>query len=234
VLLHLPGYGAEMSAHPELVADGYNVLHINPLGYATPHGPDQSKKRQDTWPVLPDTVRSMGKEGYVDWLTEAAAATLWALGQERVDDGRFAFFGTSQGGGTALLMGSIFRDRGVRAVAADVPFLTDFAWVHGNRSGGAYNLIAPPLEALAQEGADRLAAGWKALGLVDTLSHAHRLTMPVLLTAGGDDVTCPPATIRALFDRLPGTRSYTELAGQGHAYTMPFLNLTRAWMRLHV
>jgi pimeloyl-ACP methyl ester carboxylesterase len=58
--------------------------------------------------------------------------------------------------------------------------------------------------------------------------------MPVLLTAGLDDETCPVDQIRALFERLPGTRSYTELAGQGHAYTQPFLHLARAWFRLYV
>jgi len=234
LLLHVPGYAAEMSAHPELTADGYNVLHINPLGYVTPDGPDASKREGETWPVLPDTVRTLGESGYVDWLAHGVAAALWAREQDGVEPDRFAFFGTSQGGGGALLLGSILAESGVRAVAADVPFLTDFAWVHENQAGGAYDLIAGPLETLAQEGADRLAAGWRALGLVDTLSHAHRLTMPVLLTAGADDATCPPQTIRALFEQLPGTRGYVELAGQGHGYTVPFLNLTRAWMRLHV
>ena len=32
LLVHVPGYGAEISTHPDLVAQGYNVLHISPLG----------------------------------------------------------------------------------------------------------------------------------------------------------------------------------------------------------
>ncbi len=234
VLLHVPGYAAEISAHPELVADGYNVLHVNPLGYATPHGPDESKKRQDTWPVLPDTLRSLGKGGYVDWLTEAAAATLWALGQECVDEGRFAFFGTSQGGGTALLLASIFRGRGVRAAAADVAFLTNFPMTTGAARTGAYKLALDAIAQVREQRPEDEPAARKALGLVDTVSHAHRLTMPVLLTAGAEDESCPASHIRSLFEKLPGTRSYTELAGQGHAYTTPFLHLTRAWFRLYV
>jgi len=58
ILIHLPGYGAEISAHPELVAAGYNVLHVNPLGYATPEGGDEGKRG---W-VLPDTITSFGKK----------------------------------------------------------------------------------------------------------------------------------------------------------------------------
>jgi cephalosporin-C deacetylase-like acetyl esterase len=234
VLIHVPGYGAEMSAHPELVSDGYNVLHVNPLGYATPSGADKTKREGETWPVLPDTIHSLGREGYVDWLAQATAATLWALRQECVEPDRFAFFGTSQGGGTSLLLASIFRDRGVRAAAADVPFLTDFSTAMGLENSGAYWIARTPMERLAGERPGDVPAAWRALGLIDTLSHAHRLTMPVLLTAGALDEACPPASIRALFDKLPGTRSYTELARQGHAYTTPFLHLARAWFRLYV
>jgi cephalosporin-C deacetylase-like acetyl esterase len=233
VLFHLPGYGAEMSAHPELVAEGYNVLHINPLGYATPHGPDETKKRDDTWPVMPETLESRGEHGYRDWLSQAAAAALWALKQKRVDRQRFAFFGTSQGGGTSLLLASIFRDRGTRAVAADEPFMVNYPVSALAAVPGAYGLVSGPLSEMARERPAEAEAMWRALGFVDAMSHAHRLTMPVLLTAGAADETCPPASIRALFEKLPGTRSYTEMAGQTHGYTTPFLHLARAWFRLY-
>ncbi|MFO7956001.1 MAG: acetylxylan esterase [Candidatus Brocadiia bacterium] len=234
LLLHLPGYGSEMSAHPELVSDGYNVLHINPLGHATPQGPDESKRPEGDWPVLPETVHSLGERGYVDWLAQAAAATLWARERNTVEEGRYAFFGSSQGGGTAMLLSSIFTDAGVRAVAADVPFLTNFPMARDAADGGAYGLALDAIDEEAAERPDDLPDAWRALGFIDVMSHVHRLTMPTLLTAGAEDATCPPPTIEALFERLPGTRSYTRLAGQGHAYTMPFLHLAKAWFRVHV
>lgn len=43
LVIHVPGYGAEMSVFPALVDRGYNVLHICPLGYFTPDGRDESK-----------------------------------------------------------------------------------------------------------------------------------------------------------------------------------------------
>jgi len=222
VLFHLPGYGAEMSAHPELVTQGYNVLHINPLGYATPTGPDASLQVDGQWPVLPRTARSPGKGGYVDWLTDAILAVRWAMGRPGVEAQRYAFFGSSQGGGTALLLASIFAERGVGAVAADVPFLIDLP-----------RLLAP-LREMEAAGASEARAAWKALGCCDVLCHAHRLRMPVLLTAAGRDETCAPEGIRRLFDLLPGTRSFTLLAGQEHGYTAAFLHLAAAWFRLYV
>jgi cephalosporin-C deacetylase-like acetyl esterase len=225
LVVHVPGYGAEMSAHPDLVAAGFNVLHISPLGYSTPHGAEEAKKRNGVWPVLPDTLLSRGKRGYKEWLADCVLAVRWALGRPETHDNRVSFFGTSQGGGGALLLASLFRNRGVRCVAADVPFLTDF---RGAKGQGAYALFSSTLQA-----ADDKKTVWHAAGLVDTLSHVHRLDLPVLLTGGGCDETCPPSTIEALFERLPGTRSYTYLKGTAHRYTTQFIPLTTAWFRLY-
>jgi len=115
-----------------------------------------------------------------------------------------------------------------------VPFLTDFPLVRSMKEPGAYEVAFGALRQVEEQRPADLPAAWKALGTIDTTSHARRLTMPTLLTAGAEDDTCPPPSIRSLFDILPGTRSYTELSGQGHAYTVPFLQLARAWFRLYV
>ena len=76
LVVHVPGYGAEISAHPEIVAAGYNVLHISPLGYSTPGGADLAKQRNGEWPVLPDTILTDGREGYRHWLANCAMAVI--------------------------------------------------------------------------------------------------------------------------------------------------------------
>lgn len=231
LLVHTPGYGAAMSAHPELVAAGYNVLHVSPLGYGTPDGPDTTKQVDGEWPVLPDTLRSLGKDGYCHWLAQAVAAIAWAQAQPCVQADRLGTLGTSQGGGGSLLLGSILADHGVKAVCADEPFCTDFAGMHGKPGNGAYSFTSERLAGMPPE---TLAGVWRALGFIDTRSHAHRLAMPVLLTSGTADTVTPPASIEALFGDLPGTRSYTSLAGQAHGYTAPFLRLAEAWFRCWV
>ncbi|HEU5138335.1 MAG TPA: acetylxylan esterase [Bacillales bacterium] len=225
LLVHVPGYGAEMSTHPALVREGYNVLHICPLGYVTPEGPDESKKENTDWPVLPNTVSSQGEKGYKNWLANCLMAIDWAMNQPEVLRDRVSFFGTSQGGGGALLLGSLYHEHGVRCVAADLPFLTHFMLADGC---GAYGRASRGFRYLEEP-----AAGWKALGFIDTLSHAYRLTVPVLLTAGGKDDTCPPETIDALFNRLPGTRSLTYLKNGVHRYSNEFIPLASAWFRLY-
>jgi cephalosporin-C deacetylase-like acetyl esterase len=224
LLLHVPGYNAEMSAHPDLVAAGFNVLHVSPLGYSTPSGADLTQQRGGIWPVLPDTILTHAEGGYRHWLANALLALQWAQDQPEVIPRRVSFFGTSQGGAGALLLASLCRESGVRCAAADVPFLTDF-----RRAGrrGAYAIAAEVLDQVDDP------AAWRALGLIDTLSHVHRLDLPVLLTAGGRDEACPPDTIETLFARLPGTRSLTYLKDTVHGYTQPFIPLAAAWFRLY-
>lgn len=95
LVVHTPGYGGEMSMHPEL-AQYFNVLHINPLGYTTPEGKDVSKMTMDAgvdmWgEVYPDTLKSGGTKGYYTWLVNCVMAVEWAFRQECVLPGRVSF-----------------------------------------------------------------------------------------------------------------------------------------------
>lgn len=227
LLVHTPGYGAEMSVHPDLVAQGYNVLHVNPLGYVTPSGEDSSKKREDSWPVFQETLESGARKGYHLWLQDCVLAIRWALDRAETLPDRVSFFGTSQGGGASLLLGSLYHGRGARCVAADEPWLVDFPRAMSCKPDWAQSLH----ERMAALG--DAAPVWRALGTIDALSHAHRLDVPVLLTAGSADDTCPPPTIEALFDKLPTTRLYCHLDGQAHGYTREFVTLAAAWFRLY-
>ena len=68
--VHTPGYGGEMSFHPEM-ATRWNVLHISPLGYNTPRGKDRTKMTMNgCGAVYPETLLSGGVHGYADWLTD--------------------------------------------------------------------------------------------------------------------------------------------------------------------
>jgi cephalosporin-C deacetylase-like acetyl esterase len=227
LLVHTPGYGAEMSAHPNLVAQGYNVLHVNPLGYVTPSGADETKRRDDTWPVFYETFASRGERGYRQWLTNCVLAIRWAQSQDAVLPDRVSFFGTSQGGGASLMLGSLYRDHGVRCAAGDVALMTNFPLCRDLD-------VQWPLDPFAAISAmENPADGWYGLGLIDALSHARRLTVPVMLTAGSMDSGCPSEAIETVFAKLPSTRMYCCIDGQGHAYTQEFVTLATAWFRLY-
>lgn len=225
LLIHTPGYGAEISTHPDLVALGYNVLHISPLGYATPHGPDESKQQDGTWPVLADTIISNAEKGYKQWLVNCILAIKWAMTQTEVIENRVSFFGTSQGGGCSILLGSIFKEKGVRCIAADVPFLTNLPVA---KSQGAITYDYEPLCSI-----DKIEGGWHALGFVDTISHAKRINCPIMLTAGGKDTLCPTQAIKSFSELLSGTCSYNYFENLEHRASREFIVLFSSWIRMY-
>ena len=225
LLINLPGYGGFMSLHPQLCDQNFHILHVSPLGYVTPSGADWSLALPDrNWPVLPNTALG-APGGYEDWLSDVLLAVRWALERPDVLPDRLSFFGTSQGGGGSLLLASLLGPERVRCVCADLPFLTDFP--HTGLNGEAYGLLRPVRGQVEPE------AFWRRLGLVDTVSHAHRLSMPVMLSSGGADDTCPAATVERLFSRLPGTKQYTYLEHQTHTLSRSSMVLFSAWLHLY-
>lgn len=224
LLINLPGYGGYISFHPQINDDNYNILHISPLGYVSPDGPDLSRAMEDgNWPVLHHTAMGL-PGGYEDWLLDCLLAISWAKTQPGVLADRLSFFGTSQGGGGSLLLASILQGA-VRCVCADLPFLTAFPL--SGLSGEAYGILQDAY------GAVEASVFWNRLGFIDTVSHSHRLTMPVMLSAGGKDQVCPPATIEFLFSRLPGSKQFTFLEDAVHTHSRQSMILCRSWLALH-
>ena len=202
LVVHLPGYGAELSVHPDVNAEGYNVLCLSPLGYWTPEGFDDSLRgERSEWPVLPDTMISGGENGYRYWRADAASAVMWPWSQPLVLPDRVSFYGTSQGGGTALLLGSIFAGIGTRCVAADQPYLTNIPLV---LQRGGYTFLNRAFEPDFGVPHEKL---WHGLGYCDTLNYTDRMDFPVLLTLGTVDDDCPPETIEQLYEKLPSTKA---------------------------
>lgn len=223
LLINLPGYGGFINLHPQLADMGYHILHISPQGYVSPSGPDTSKTAPDgNWPVLHNTIT--GKPGgYEDWLTDCLLAIRWAVLQPDVLPDRLSVFGTSQGGGTALLLASILGSA-VRCVCADIPFLTNFP--SSRLKGNAYGILSPYRQSVPED------IFWNRLGYIDTLSHAHRLHIPVMLSGGGQDEVCPPDTVESLFTKLSCTKQYTRLEHGVHTHSRESMVLFGAWLRL--
>ena len=224
LLINLPGYGGYISMHPQINDDNYNILHISPLGYISPEGAHMEMAMKDgNWPVLHNTAMGLSG-GYEDWLLDCLLAIRWAKEQPGVLADRLSLYGTSQGGGGSLLLASLLGNQ-VRCVCADLPFLTAFPMT--GLHGEAYGILKPAYAA------EEESVFWNRLGYVDTVSHSHRLTMPVMLSAGGKDIVCPPSTVEYLFMRLTGSKQYTYLEENVHTHSRQSMTLFRSWLALH-
>lgn len=224
LLINLPGYGGYISTHAQLCDEGFHILHISPRGYVTPSGArDDMRLASGNWPVLVNTAR--GQEGgYRDWLCDCVLAILWAANLQQVISDKISLFGTSQGGGTALLLASILQDK-ISCVCADLPFLTAIA--DTQLKGEAYGLLTDTYDEMPHE------SFWRNVGMVDTISHAHRLHLPIMLCAGGKDDVCPANTVEKLFGLLQGTKQYTFLENQVHTHSRSSMFLFKAWLNMY-
>jgi cephalosporin-C deacetylase len=137
-----------------------------------------------------------------------------------VDSNRIAIVGTSQAGGIALAIAAL--DPRIKAVVAHVPFLCNL------RLAGTMPSLAKSL--LDRAGANN-AASYNTLDYFDPYVLAHRIRVPLFITAGGKDVLCPVATIRSVYDRVEGVKEYKFYPDLPHtscmdsyARTWPFLD----------
>ena len=106
------------------------------------------------------------------------------------DGKHFAMVGNSQGGGTALAVGSM--NKNITCIVATVPALCDHGgWKAGRQAGW------PQLHANLKGKADP----W--MSYFDGANFAARIKVPTLVSVGYIDVTCSPASVYAAFNAIP-------------------------------
>jgi cephalosporin-C deacetylase len=137
--------------------------------------------------------------------------------REDVDPNKHGAIGTSQGGG--LVLGAAAIHGALRAVVAHVPFFCDI------RNNPALPTQFPEMgtpQALA------------TFDYFDPVSLATRLHAPTLLSTGGSDKTCPPESIHAVYDRLPGIKAIMHYPDLPHTSCGAFYESSWAWLRRYV
>jgi cephalosporin-C deacetylase len=221
VIVSAPGYGG--GQHDVMLSEcqrGYAVLQIYPRSQGESaelwkiDGPDKLTWRIDR----PEGAYYQG--AYADVIR----AIDFAVSRPEIDRERVALVGTSQGGGIGLAVAAL--DERVKAVVAHVPFLCDF------------RLAARTPDSLVKRLLDRAgrndAAALSTLDYFDPHELAPRLRVPVLMSAGGKDTTCPAATIRSAFERISSDaktlKFYPDLT---HTSCVDFYNVTWPWLDLH-
>lgn len=137
---------------------------------------------------------------YADALRCLQAAGSSAL----IDPAKIIVTGKSQGGGLAIAAAGLAEYAGIRLLgcAPDVPFLCHFERAIRITDRDPYGEIA------------RYLAGWRehaeaayaTLSYMDAANLARRATAPAFFSTGLMDLTCPPSTVFAAYNR------YAELA----------------------
>lgn len=116
----------------------------------------------------------------------------FVMTRKDLDTTRIALVATSQGAGISLAVAAL--DSRVRTVVAHVPFLCNMR-------------LAATIPSLVKHLLDRKgnnnARAIRTLEYFDPYQLAPRLHIPVLMSAGGKDHTCPKPTIESVYNRIP-------------------------------
>lgn len=216
VIVTAPGYsGYEFGCELSECQRGYLILQVFPRGQG---------ESQELWRVPEDCYRAWLKFGkdhpegfyYQGGFTDLIRGVDYLLSRDDADPNRVGYVGTSQGGG--MVLSATALDPRAKAVVAHVPYLCD---MRHNMALGASEL-----------GQD--ARFLNTFDLFDPVNLAPKLHAATLLSSGGKDKTCPPSTIRPVFDQLAGIKSLAHLPDLAHTFSTDFYQMSWDWMERYV
>ncbi len=220
-IVTMPGYGGtQQGVMLSECMRGYAVLQIFPRSQGESEelwkidGPDKL-----TWHIAqPEGAYYQGA------FADVIRGIDYLVTREDIDVARIGLVGTSQGGGMALAVTAI--DPRVKVVVAHVPFLCDMR--QAARTPHAM------IKGVLDKAGLNTDAALRTLDYFDPLQLAPDLRVPALISAGGKDETCPAATIRAVFDRLPGTKSLMFYPDLPHTSCAAFYEMTWPWLDVYL
>lgn len=220
-IVTVPGYGGtQQGIMLSECMRGYAILQVFPRGQGESEalwkidGPDKL-----TWHIAqPEGAYYQGA------FADVVRGIDYLVSRSDVDAARIGLMGTSQGGGMVLAVAGI--DSRVKVVVAHVPFLCDMR--QAARSPTAL------VKKLLDTAGCNNEAGLSTLAYFDPLQLAPGLKAPALISAGGKDETCPAPTIRAVFDRIPGTKALMYYPELTHTSCAGFYEMSWAWVDLYL
>ena len=142
--------------------------------------------------------------------TDAVRAIEALRSRAEIDPARIATVGGSQGGALALASASL--DPTVKAVAADVPFLSDFPRAVGLAPRDPYGEISRYLAVHR----DRVDAVFKTLNYFDIVNLVPQAKARALFSVALMDTICPPSTVYAAYNVYGGDKQIETYSFNDH------------------
>ncbi len=170
---------------------------------------------------LDDPAEQYYRAGYADCLRGID----FLCSREEVDAGRIGVLGLSQGGGLTLATAAL--DDRVRAAVAHEPFLCNYPVAVATATTGPYL----ELTAWFDKHPERRERALETLAWFDPVNLAQLIECPTFLSIGLADTTCPPETIRPVYDRIPAFKGLIEIPGAGHGWEYDYRHFDDLWLR---
>lgn len=166
---------------------------------------------------------------YTRMWADAVRAVDVAAELEGADPDRIGVTGGSQGGALTLAAAALNPDK-VAWACPEIPFLCDIARAITLTDAMPYREIAHYLSVRT----DDVEQARRTLSYIDCAVLAPRITAPVLMTTGLMDDICPPSTVFAAYNAIPGDKEIEVHDFMGHASPATFPERQAAHARRHL
>jgi cephalosporin-C deacetylase len=160
--------------------------------------------------VLTDGIERPDTFYYRRVMADAVRAVEAIRTHPRVDGGRVAVAGVSQGGGLSLAAAALVPD--LAAVMADVPFMSDYPRAIRISDTDPYFQVARYLQVHRA----RVAQVERTLAYFDVAVLGRIATAPALFSVALMDETCPPSTVYAAYNHYAGPKEIREYEFNNH------------------
>ena len=130
--------------------------------------------------------------------------------RDEVDKTRIAVSGSSQGGGLSIAVAGLVPE--VKVCLPDVPFLSHFRRAVEITPNGPYPEVASYLKIYR----DRIDNVFHTLSYFDGLNFASRMPAHAFYSVGIMDTVCPPSTVFASYNHVPGEKEIREYYFNDH------------------
>lgn len=217
-LLRVPGYTSAME--PVNKFDDMVIFSLNVRGHG--NSDDVEGAPLELW------VRGLDDKNdyfYRGTFMDCIRAMDFLQQHPKVDTGRIAVWGGSQGGGLAFVTASL--DNRVSFCIADVPFLCDmkqyFKTTH-------WDEIDDWLAADPQRNFNNML---RTMTYFDTMNMTEKITCPVLMGIGLQDQVCPPSTSFAAYNKINSQKQYIVYPRAGHNLGPKHERFGYKWLRNH-
>ncbi len=216
VIVTMPGYGGlQQGVMLSECQRGYAILQLFPRG----QGDSAALSKIDGDKLTAELDAPEGAY-YQGAYADVIRAIDFAASRSDLDPERIALVGTSQGGGIALAVAAL--DPRVKAVVAHLPFLCNCRLAA--KTPGS--LVKQLLDKAGRNDESAL----RTLDFFDPENLVTNLHVPVLISAGGKDQTCPMATIQSVYDRVPSQKTLKVYPNLSHTSCVDFYNLSWTWL----
>lgn len=195
-LINVPGAGPGRGPELGLADQGFVVLVMNVFPYYVPMDPNERQKVYDEYNK---DIRYcyVGANDRKEYFFRAAylgidRAIDWLAARDDVDKNRIGFFGTSQGGASALILTGM--NKNIRYCVSAVPALCDHNGCLKGRASGW-----PQMVKFWQNDPKVI----EESPYLDAVNFARLIECPIKVTVGFIDLTCSPSSVYAAYNVIP-------------------------------